>query len=74
MNLPRKDTEMSTLIGLAAVDWSYRCKYLKDLESSRRRSLEDWEIELKNWDPDNDDTKPSGHALASLREHLRHLR
>ena len=64
---------MSKLIGLAAVDWAYRCKYLKHLEQSGRHRLADWELELKNWDPENDQTMPSGYALASLRENLRDL-
>ena len=62
---------MSKLIGLAAVEWSYRCKYLSQLDHSGRKHLEDWEIELKNWDPDEETTMPSGYALATLRETLR---
>jgi hypothetical protein len=59
---------MSKLIGLAAVDWSYRCKYVKDLERSGRKRFADWEIELKNWNPDDETTMPSGYAIATLRE------
>jgi hypothetical protein len=59
---------------LAAVDWAYRCKYMEQLAQSGRRRLERWEIELKNWDPNNELTMPSGYALASLREQVRDLR
>jgi hypothetical protein len=64
---------MSKLVGLAAVDWAYRCKYMHEIEQSGRRRLEQWEVELKDWDPENEQTMPSGYALASLREHLRDL-
>jgi hypothetical protein len=64
---------MSKLLGLAAVDWSYRCKYMAELDRSRRKRLEGWEIELKNWDPDDAATMPSGYALATLRETVRDL-
>jgi hypothetical protein len=59
---------MSKLFGLAAVDWSYRCKYVNDLERSGRKRLADWEVELKNWNPDDEKTMPSGYAIATLRE------
>jgi len=62
---------MSKLIGLAAVDWAYRCRYMKELEQSGRRRLESWELELRNWNPDDDATTPSGYALVSLRESIR---
>lgn len=65
---------MSKLVGLAAVDWAYRCKYMKELEESGRRRLAQWELELKNWDPDNEQTMPSGYALSSVRVHVRDLR
>jgi hypothetical protein len=64
---------MSKLLGLAAVDWSYRCKYMTELDHSGRKRLEHWEIELKNWDPDDERTMPSGYALVTLREALRDL-
>ncbi len=64
---------MSKLTGLAAVDWVYRCKYIEELEQSHRRRLEQWEVELKNWDPDNEQTMPSGYALSSVRVHLHDL-
>ncbi len=62
---------MSKLIGLAAVDWSYRCKYMAELDRSGRKHLEHWEVELKNWNPDDETTTPSGYALAALRETVR---
>jgi hypothetical protein len=65
---------MSKLVGLAAVEWSYRCKYIQELEKSGRKRLAQWEIELKNWDPEDERTMPSGHAIAALREQLRDLR
>jgi hypothetical protein len=49
------------------VDWLYRCKYVEDLERSGRTYLQDWELELKNWDPGVETTTPSGYALANLR-------
>ncbi len=61
---------MSKLIGLAAVDWAYRCKYMEELEQSGRRCLDRWELELKNWDPEDEQTTPSGYALASVRVHV----
>jgi hypothetical protein len=64
---------MGKLIGLAAVDWSYRCKYVAVLDRSGRRHLADWEVELKKWNPDDASTTPSGYALASLREAIREL-
>lgn len=64
---------MSKLVGLAAVDWSYRCKYMSELNRTGRKRLEDWEIELKNWNPDDEATMPSGYSLATLREALRNL-
>jgi hypothetical protein len=64
---------MSKLSGLAAVDRAYRCKYMQELEQSGRRRLDQWEVELKNWDPDNAQTTPSGYALSSLRVHLHDL-
>ena len=62
---------MSKLVGLAAVDWSYRCKYVAELDRAGRKRLEGWEIELKNWNPDDETTMPSGYALATLREAVR---
>ena len=62
---------MSKLVGLAAVDWSYRCIYMSELERAGRKRLENWEIELKNWNPDDETTMPSGYALATLREVIR---
>ena len=59
---------MGKLLGLAAVDWSYRCKYIAELESSGRKRLANWEIELKKWNPEDEATMPSGYALATLRE------
>ena len=76
MNRHRRElvsTSMSKLYGLAAVDWAYRCKYMEELEHSGRRRLERWETELKNWDPDDDETMPSGYALSNLRVHLHDL-
>ena len=64
---------MSKLLGLAAVDWSYRCKYLAALNQSGRKHLADWEIELQKWNPDDEKTTPSGYALASLHDAVRHL-
>ena len=64
---------MSKLVGLAAVDWSYRCKYMIALERSGRKRLKDWEVELKNWNPEDEATMPSGYALATLREAVRDL-
>lgn len=64
---------MSKLVGLAAVDWVYRCKYMQELEESGRRRLAEWEVELKNWDPDNDATMPSGYALSSARVYVGEL-
>jgi len=64
---------MSKLFGLAAVDWSYRCKYMMVLDRSGRKRLEGWEVELKNWNPDDETTMPSGYALATLREAVRGL-
>jgi len=64
---------MSKLLGLAAVDWSYRCKYVAALDRSERRHLAGWEIELKKWNPDDETTMPSGYAIASLREAVRKL-
>lgn len=64
---------MNKLFGLAAVDWSYRCKYMTELDRSGRKRLESWEIELKNWNPDDERTTPSGHALAFLRDAVREL-
>lgn len=58
---------MSKLVGLDAVDWLYRCKYLENLERSGRTALRDWELELRNWDPEVETTTPSGYALANLR-------
>jgi hypothetical protein len=65
---------MSKLVGLAAVDWSYRCKYMSELERAGHKRLENWEIELKKWNPDDETTMPSGYALATLREAIRSLR
>ena len=63
---------MSKLVGLSAVDWSYRCKYLEEVERSGRRRLEAWEIELMKWDPNDERTMPSGYALSMLpRPHHR---
>jgi len=62
---------MSKLCGIAAVDWSYRCKYVEELERSGRKTLEDWEVELKNWNPEDERTMPSGYAWAALREYFR---
>jgi hypothetical protein len=67
------DANMSKLVGLEAVDWSYRCKYIAELERSGRKRLYDWEIELKKWDPEDDRTKPSGYALSALRDAVREL-
>jgi hypothetical protein len=64
---------MSKLVGLAAVDWSYRCKYVAALEHSGRKRLADWEIELRKWNPDDEATMPSGYALATLRDAIRDL-
>jgi hypothetical protein len=64
---------MSKLFGLAAVDWSYRCKYMAERDRLGRKRLERWELELKNWDPDDAATMPSGYALATLRDALRDL-
>jgi hypothetical protein len=64
---------MSKLVGLAAVDWSYRCKYMAELERVGRKRLERWEIELKNWNSDDETTMPSGYALVALREAVRGL-
>ena len=64
---------MSKLVGLAEVDWLYRCKYMEELERSGRTRLERWEIELKNWNPDDESTLPSNYALANLRECIRSL-
>lgn len=64
---------MSKLLGLAAVDWSYRCKYMSQLDRSGRKRLADWEVELKNWNPDDAGTMPSGYALAALRDAVREL-
>ena len=61
---------MSKLEGLSAVDWLYRCKYLKAVERSGRTRLEDWEIELKNWNPDDESTLPGGQVLATLRDRV----
>jgi hypothetical protein len=66
-------SNMSKLVGLAAVDWSYCYKYMTELDRSGRKRLERWEIELKNWDPDDESTMPSGYALASLRDAVREL-
>ena len=76
MNRHRRElvsTSMSKLYGLAAVDWAYRCKYMEELERSGRTRLERWEIELKNWNPDDESTLPSNYALANLRECIRSL-
>ena len=63
---------MSRLVGLSAVDWLYRCKYMAELDRAGRRRFEHWEIELKNWDPDDESTMPSGYALFRLpRRHHR---
>jgi hypothetical protein len=63
---------MSKLVGLTAVDYTYRCKYMEELDHSGRKRLEPWEIELKNWDPDDESTIPSGYALTMLpRPHHR---
>jgi len=62
---------MSKLLGLAAVDWSYRCKYIAELERSGRKRLANWEIELKKWNPEDDATMPSGYAIATLRDAVR---
>ena len=64
---------MSKLVGLTAVEWLYRCKYMAVLDRSGRKHLEDWEIELKNWDPDDETTMPSGCTIATLREAVRDL-
>jgi hypothetical protein len=64
-------SNMSKLLGLAAVDWSYRCKYVAELDRSGRKRLAAWEQELKNWNPDDETTTPSGYALATLREAVR---
>ena len=64
---------MSKLVGLAAVDWAYRCQYMEETEQSGRRRLAGWEAELKNWDPEDEQTMPSGYALSSLRVHLHDL-
>jgi hypothetical protein len=72
-NATYREITMSKLIGLAAVDWVYRCKYMKEIEQSGRRRLEGWETELKNWDPEDEQTMPSGYALSSLRLHLHDL-
>jgi hypothetical protein len=68
-----RHNRMNKLYGLAAVDWAYRCKYMQELEESGRRRLQGWENELKNWDPDNEQTMPSGYALSNLRLHLHDL-
>ncbi len=65
---------MSKLFGLAAVDWMYRCKYISELNRSGRKHLTDWELELQNWNPDDESTMPSGYSLASLREAVRDSR
>jgi hypothetical protein len=65
---------MSKLVGLAAVDWLYRCKYIENLERSGRTCLQDWELELKNWDPEVETTTPSGYTLANLRYNSTDLR
>jgi hypothetical protein len=64
---------MSNLVGLAAVDWAYRCRYIDALDRSGRKHLSGWEIELKRWNPDDEATMPSGYALATLREAIREL-
>ena len=64
---------MSKLSGLAAVDWIYRCKYMHEIEESGRRRLTPWETELKNWDPEDDRTMPSGYALSAARSHVHDL-
>ncbi len=51
--LPPSRGSMSKLVGLVAVDWLYRCNYIESLERSGRKSLRDWELELKNWDPES---------------------
>ena len=62
---------MSKLIGLAAVDWSVLLYNMAELDRSGRKRLEHWEVELKNWNPDDETTTPSGYALAALRETVR---
>jgi hypothetical protein len=64
---------MAKLSGLAAVDWVYRCKYIEEIERSGRRRLAEWETELKNWDPEDLRTMPSGYALSAVRSHLQDL-
>lgn len=64
---------MSKLVGLAAVDWVYRCKYMEEIEESGRRRLAGWEVELKNWNPEDESTMPSGYALSSARVHVGEL-
>ena len=66
------DANMSKLVGLAAVDWSYRCKYVAELERSGGKRLY-WEIELKQWNPEDERTTPSGYALSALRDAVREL-
>jgi hypothetical protein len=67
-----RSNAMSKLVGLTAVDWSYRCMYMEELDRSGRKRLESWELELKNWDPDDESTMPSGYALSRLpRPHHR---
>jgi hypothetical protein len=46
---------------------------MAELDRSGRKRLERWEVELKNWDPDDAATMPSGYALATLRDSLRDL-
>jgi hypothetical protein len=64
---------MSKLVGLAAVDWAYRCQYMEEIELSGRHGVAGWKAELWNWDPEDEQTMPSGYALSNLRVHLHDL-
>jgi hypothetical protein len=39
------------VIGRDSKDWNLAVEYLKVLESSGRKELEQWERELRGWDP-----------------------
>jgi hypothetical protein len=57
-----------TVIGRDSKDWNLAVEYLKVLESSGRKELEQWEIELRGWDPSRaSETHPSPTAIAKLR-------
>jgi hypothetical protein len=56
------------VIGRDSKDWNLAVEYLKVLESSGRKKLEQWERELRGWVPSRaSETHPSPKTIAKLR-------